>query len=76
MAELIIAKNRAGETGIVNLSFNGDLVKFTESSESLYDYAQRGESAKTPRPDASSWDRVSSAVGSYDPFASFGNNDF
>ena len=76
MAELIIAKNRAGETGIVNLSFNGDLVKFTESSESMYEYAQRSESVKSPQESPSSWDQVSSAVGSYDPFASFENNKF
>lgn len=40
-AELIIAKNRSGEMGVINLYFNGDLVKFKESSESLADYAAR-----------------------------------
>lgn len=40
-AELIIAKNRAGEMGVINLYFNGDLVKFTETSESLSEYAAR-----------------------------------
>ena len=40
-AELIIAKNRAGETGIINLVFNGDMVRFTETSDSLTDYASR-----------------------------------
>lgn len=36
-AELIIAKNRAGEMGTINLSFNGDLVRFTESSK-VFEY--------------------------------------
>lgn len=40
-AELSIAKNRAGETAIIDMTFNGDLVKFTESSESLSGYAER-----------------------------------
>ena len=40
-AELLIAKNRSGEMGIINLKFNGDLVKFTESNESLAEYAAR-----------------------------------
>ena len=71
LAELIIAKNRAGETGIINLTFNGDIVKFTESSESLYEYVERtGQSVPaSSRPTA--WDHVSGIVGSYDPFSSF-----
>ena len=40
-AELIIAKNRAGEMGIINLKFNGDLVMFSEDNGSLSDYAAR-----------------------------------
>ena len=41
-AELIIAKNRAGEMGIIPLRFNGDQVRFTEDSMSLGDYASLG----------------------------------
>ena len=37
-AELIIAKNRAGEMGIIPLRFNGDQVQFTEDTMSLEDY--------------------------------------
>lgn len=37
-AELIIEKNRGGETGIIRLRFNGDLVKFAEENESLAEY--------------------------------------
>ena len=38
-AELIIAKNRAGEMGIIPLRFDGDQVRFTEDTMSLADYA-------------------------------------
>ena len=73
-AELSIAKNRAGETGIINLTFNGDLVKFTENNETLYEFAERSSTAsKTNAIPSSDWDRVSGAVGSYDPFSSFDN---
>ena len=40
-AELVITKNRSGEMGVIGLHFNGDLVKFTESNESLAAYAAR-----------------------------------
>lgn len=69
--ELIIAKNRAGETGIINLNFNGDLVKFTESTESLYEYAARLETEASGEQAPSAWDRVTGAVGSYNPFEAF-----
>lgn len=39
-AELIIAKNRAGEMTVIPLRFNGDQVKFTEASESVPVYAE------------------------------------
>ncbi len=32
-AELIISKNRAGETGIIDLTFDGDTVRFTEPQD-------------------------------------------
>lgn len=73
IAELVIAKNRSGEMGIINLNFNGDLVKFTESSESLADYAGKAVDDVHPVQRASSWDQVNMAVGSYDPFAAFEN---
>lgn len=37
--ELIIAKNRAGEMGIIPLRFNGDQVRFIEETMSLVDFA-------------------------------------
>ncbi|MBR1436594.1 MAG: replicative DNA helicase [Bacteroidales bacterium] len=73
LAELIIAKNRAGETGVINLTFNGDIVKFTESSESLYEYAERTSQSAPQQQRPSAWDQVSGVVGSYDPFSSFEN---
>ena len=73
IAELVIAKNRSGEMGIINLNFNGDLVKFTESSESLADYAGKAVDDVHPVQRASSWDQVNMAEGSYDPFAAFEN---
>lgn len=41
LAELVIAKNRSGEMGVINLKFDGERTKFTESGESLADYAAR-----------------------------------
>lgn len=38
-AELIIEKNRGGEAAVIQLHFNGSLVKFTEESQSLAAYA-------------------------------------
>ena len=69
-AELIIAKNRAGEMGVIPLYFNGDLVKFTEATESLCDYADKLDSKKVQqKTGATSWDQFNGAVGQYDPFA-------
>ena len=31
IAELILSKNRSGETAVIDMTFNGDLVRFTES---------------------------------------------
>lgn len=73
LAELIIAKNRAGETGVINLTFNGDIVKFTESNDSLYNYAERISQSAPQKYNPTAWDQVSGAVGSYDPFSSFEN---
>jgi replicative DNA helicase len=73
VAELIIAKNRSGEMGIINLTFNGDLVKFEESRESLSDYAAKPSAGQPPVQGLSAWDRVNGAVGHYDPFATFEN---
>ena len=68
---MIISKNRAGETGIINLSFNGDLVKFTERTDTLYEYAEKSTAAAQAKPRPTAWDQVTGAVGSYDPFAAF-----
>ena len=39
-AELVIAKNRSGEMGVIDLTFNGDVVKFVEGKESLAEYVE------------------------------------
>ena len=51
-AELIIEKNRAGEAAIIQLHFNGSLVKFSEDHESLADYAAKPipSAANSPSP--------------------------
>ena len=51
-AELIIAKNRAGEMAIIPLQFNGDRVKFVEASQSLTAYAAQPipSAANAPSP--------------------------
>ena len=51
-AELIIEKNRAGEAAVIQLHFNGSLVKFTEESQSLAAYAAQPvpSAANAPSP--------------------------
>ena len=77
-AELIIEKNRSGETAIIKMTFNGDQVKFTDNSVSLQSYAAAIAEKKMSGPtEPASWDMVSGVVGSYDPFATFeGNQQF
>lgn len=76
IAELIIAKNRSGEMGIINLSFNGDLVKFIETNESLSDFAEKLAATRISVPNDSAWGQVNGLIGSYDPFASEGRDDY
>ena len=68
-AELCIAKNRSGDMGIITMDFNGDLVKFTETSETLPEQAAR----ITPRSaePVSDWSSANIAASQYDPFAVF-----
>ena len=71
IAELIIAKNRSGEMGVINLKFNGDLVKFTESNESLSDYFEKVINENAAIRQNSSWGYADDAGGQYNPFDSF-----
>ena len=71
IAELVIAKNRSGEMGIINLNFNGDLVKFTEESESLNEIAESMPYTPPSPQVVTAWERVNEAVGSYNPFEAF-----
>ena len=71
IAELVIAKNRSGEMGVINLNFNGDLVKFTEANESLSSIAETTPYAPMQPQGIPAWEQVNGTVGSYDPFASF-----
>lgn len=66
-AELIIAKNRAGEMGIIPLRFNGDQVTFTEDTMSLSDYA----SAVIVESAINSNDITPSPAEGYSPFNNF-----
>ena len=59
--------------GKIDLSFNGDQVKFTESRESLADYAKHIDNV--PQQSASAWDQVNRAVGQYDPFNAWENDN-
>ena len=70
-AELVIAKNRSGEMGVISLSFNGDLVKFSESTDTLSDYVGRVLDGKAQAGEATAWEQVNSAVGNYDPFSPY-----
>ncbi len=47
-AELIIEKNRSGETAIIKMTFNGDQVKFTDDAVSLQCYADVISGQATP----------------------------
>ena len=60
-AELLIAKNRAGRLGEIDMRFIGDQVLFVEDTRSLADLARKME--KTPAPPAQV---------PFDPFAGFG----
>ena len=74
-AELIIAKNRSGEMDVIKLTFDGDIVQFTEHrEESLADYAEELSDRKTSSQRVGSWEQANCAVGSYDPFARFENS--
>ena len=76
-AELIIAKNRAGETAVIPMTFNGDLTKFSEASESLSEVAARMSSGVPGRPvPANAWGQVNVAVGQYNPFERMDSNEF
>ena len=75
VAELVIAKNRSGEMGIINLVFNGDLVRFTEESESLSRIAAEKPPVQKQPQDKSAWERVNETVGSYNPFEAFEKNN-
>ena len=68
-AELIIAKNRAGEMGIIPLRFNGDQVRFKEDTGSLSDYA----SAVPVESAMNSYDITPRPSEGYSPFDHFEN---
>ena len=74
-AELVIAKNRSGEMGVINLMFHGDVVKFTEATESLSAYAESGVPVQEQPRKVSAWDHVNETVGSYNPFETFERED-
>ena len=69
-AELIIAKNRSGEMGEINLKFNGELVQFTERDDSLTYDETTGE-WNDPVQRVTPWDQFNGTVGQYDPFVPF-----
>ena len=71
-AELVIAKNRAGELGIINLKYDGSLTKFTEGG-GVDEYARDLAAGRPAAPAYTSWDQVNGTVGQYDPFARFEN---
>ena len=75
IAELVIAKNRSGEMGVINLMFHGDVVKFTEATESLSAYAESGVPVQEQPRRVSAWDHVNETVGSYNPFETFERED-
>ena len=70
-AELVIAKNRAGELGVINLRFDGSLTKFTEGG-GVDEYARDLAAGRPADPAYTSWDQVNGTVGQYNPFAAFG----
>ncbi|MBR5175077.1 MAG: replicative DNA helicase [Bacteroidales bacterium] len=77
-AELIIEKNRSGETAIIKMTFSGDQVKFTDNAVSLQSYADAiAEKQMSGPSEAPAWDVVSGVVGGYNPFDTFeGNQQF
>ena len=65
-AELIIAKNRAGEMAILPMTFNGDLTKFSEASSFPEPLA---DPAKSTSPPKSSSPLPPPPPDAFDPFA-------
>ena len=76
-AELVIQKNRSGETAIIDLTFNGDTVQFTEGRSALFDQKAKVPVSKSGKaqPKPSAWDGMNAAVGQYEPYYPF-NPDF
>lgn len=69
-AEIIIAKNRAGKLGTIDMTFNGDQARFIDMANSLDNYVPKGDAQKPKgQPSAgSAWNQANSFVGGYDPF--------
>ena len=57
--------------GVINLTIQGEMVKFAEATESLSAYAESAPSAPAYPQGATAWDQVNETVGSYNPFDSF-----
>ena len=78
-AEVIIAKNRSGQVGSVPMRYNGDLVKF-EDTTPLFHESKMNEvmtANKHPVPANSSYNPHSEpAPAPYNPFDEFTQNDF
>ena len=69
-AEIIIAKNRSGRLGTIDMTFSGDQQRFMEGVNAIDAYAprpQKGGGKKQPADD-SPWNRANGMVGEYDPF--------
>ena len=71
-AEIIIAKHRAGRIGSVDMTFNGEQVRFIDMANSLESYAKtipEKKGGEAGSRNGSDWNRVNGIVGEFDPFA-------
>ena len=79
-AEIIIAKHRAGKVGSIEMSFNGDQVRFIDMVNSLEGFANRIETkpVKPARGNTYGGDRerTDGTAGEYNPFEWMNESEF
>lgn len=77
-AEIIIAKNRAGKLGTIQMTFNGDQTRFIDIANSLETYTPKGapQKPKMDPSDNSAWNQANGIVGGYDPFEHKSSYDY
>lgn len=78
--EVIIAKNRNGQVGSVNMRYVGHLMKFEDEQSTFYESAMNAEAKRTQssqyKTDLPNYNPAIPPVSSYNPFDEFSINEF